>query len=108
MKHTEIINCDGHRWEIGQFNNGSYGFQQDDCVPRYTSKYEAELILKSFKACNIRSRLVEALKAMQITAEVAFEDLGKHGHLSPNHGREYRQAKQNARNLLSEIKDGEK
>jgi hypothetical protein len=35
---------DGHKWLIGQFENGSWGFQQDNCPIRYTSKYEAELI----------------------------------------------------------------
>ncbi len=34
---------DGHLWTFGQFPNGSYGFQQDTCPIRYTSKYEAEL-----------------------------------------------------------------
>ena len=34
---------DGHVWTIGQFNTGDYGFQQDNCPIRYTSKYEAEL-----------------------------------------------------------------
>ena len=37
------VEYDGHIWKIGQFTNGSYGFQQDDCPVRYTSKYEAEL-----------------------------------------------------------------
>jgi len=31
-------------WFIGQFENGSYGFQQEGCPPRYTSKHEAECI----------------------------------------------------------------
>ena len=37
------FNYDGHHWKIGQFDNGSWGFQQDDCIIRYTSQYEAEL-----------------------------------------------------------------
>lgn len=37
------VDYDGHIWAIGQFENGSYGFQQDNCPRRYTSKYEAEL-----------------------------------------------------------------
>ncbi len=31
-------------WFIGQFENGSYGFQQEGCPPRYTSRHEAECI----------------------------------------------------------------
>jgi len=32
-------------WFIGQFENGSWGFQQnEDCLKRYTSQYEAECI----------------------------------------------------------------
>jgi len=37
------VDYDGHVWTIGQFDNGGYGFQQDNCPRRHTSKYEAEL-----------------------------------------------------------------
>ncbi len=40
----------GKMWFIGQFENGSYGFQQDGCLPRYTSKHEAECIKEMYEA----------------------------------------------------------
>lgn len=38
-------------WFIGQFENGSWGFQQcESTPPRYTSKYEAECIKNMYEA----------------------------------------------------------
>ncbi len=37
-------------WFIGQFENGSWGFQQEGCLPRYTSKHEAETIRDMYEA----------------------------------------------------------
>ncbi len=37
-------------WFIGQFENGSWGFQQKGCIPRYTSKHEAETIRDTYEA----------------------------------------------------------
>ena len=37
-------------WFIGRFENGSWGFQQEGCVPRYTSKHEAETINDMYEA----------------------------------------------------------
>ncbi len=37
-------------WFIGKFENGSWGFQQEGCPPRYTSRYEAECIKAMYEA----------------------------------------------------------
>lgn len=44
LEGTTEYRYDGHTWKVGQFPNGGYGFQQDDCPIRYTSKYEAKVI----------------------------------------------------------------
>ena len=46
-------------WFIGQFPNGSWGFQQEGCKPRFTSKHEAEIV----------KSLYESLKTMCDSAE---------------------------------------
>ena len=40
----------GEMWFIGQFENGSWGFQQEGCPPRYTSQHEAETIKGMYEA----------------------------------------------------------
>ncbi len=51
-------------WFMGQFENGSWGFQQEGCPPRYTSKHEVECIRDMY----------EALKGMMEIAELAMPD----------------------------------
>jgi len=53
--NLEMFEYDGHIWELGYFgkkNNGysAYGFRQDGIIIRVTSKYEADIFLKSLKS----------------------------------------------------------
>jgi len=53
-------------WFTGQFENGSWGFQQEGCPPRYTSKYEAECIKDMYTA---GKKLVKWLHTLADKAE---------------------------------------
>ena len=71
-------------WFIGQFENGSWGFQQnEDCPPRYTSKHEAECIQGMYEALKLYQKhqegtsghfCGECAKAINLAVEKAEEE----------------------------------
>ncbi len=65
-------------WFIGQFKKGSWGFQQEGCPPRYTSKHEAECIKDVQEALRDLAVLVECREvAKGVELDNAFKALAK-------------------------------